>query len=77
MKALQFPLAITLIIGSSNINKFKAEENFGPLPHLYSLQDETSSCHKLKDSHTKAVKDDDAEVETGIWDDATAGIMGK
>ena len=39
------------------------------------MRDETSFRHKLKERHTKAVKDDDAEVETGIWDDATARVM--
>ena len=38
---------------------------------------DTSFHHKLKESHTKVVKDDDTEVETGIWDNATAGVMGE
>ena len=32
VKALQFALAVTLIIGSSTGTKFKSEENFEPLP---------------------------------------------
>ena len=35
VKALQFALAVTLIIRSSNGDNFKAEEKFGPLPPLY------------------------------------------
>ena len=35
VKSLQFTLAVTLIIGSRNMNKLKAEDNFGPLPPLY------------------------------------------
>ena len=77
VKALQFALAVTLRIWSSNGTKFKAEENFGPLPPLYSFRDETSLRHKLKERHIKAVKYDDAAVETGIWDEATAGVMGE
>ena len=77
MKALQFALTVTLNIGSSNGNKFKAEENFGPLPHSYLLRDETSFRHKLKGRQTKAAKDDDAAVETKIWDEATARVMGE
>ena len=38
---------------------------------------DTSFHHKLKESHTKLVKDDATEVETGIWDNATAGVMGE
>ena len=48
VKALQFYLAATIIIGSSNGTKFKSEEKIVLLPPLYSLQDETSFCHKLK-----------------------------
>ena len=33
--------------------------------------------HKLNESHIKAVKYDDAAVETGIWDKAMAGVMGE
>ena len=66
VKAIQFALAETQVIGSSNGNKLKVEDNFGPLPPLKSLRDETSFCHELKERHTKAVKDDDTEVETGI-----------
>ena len=74
VKALQFFLAVTLRIGSSNGTKFKADFNFVPLPPVYLLRDETSFRQKLNERHTKAVKDDDAEVETGIWDDATARV---
>ena len=74
-KSLQFDLVVTLRIGYSNGTKLKAEDKFGPLPLLYSLRDDTSFRHKLKERHTKAVKDDDPEVETGIWDDATARVM--
>ena len=76
-KALQFDLAVTTIIGSSNGTKFKAEENFGTLPPLYSLRDETSFRYKLKERHTKSVKYDETAVETGIWDKATDGVMGE
>ena len=76
VKELQFTFAVTLRIWSSNGTKFKTEENLGPLPPLYLLQDENSFRHKLKERHAKAVKDDDAEVKTGIWDDATTGAMG-
>ena len=41
------------------------------------LQDKNSLRHKLNERHTKAVKDNDAEVETGIWDNATSGVMGE
>ena len=41
VKELQFSLVATLIIGSINITKLKAEDNFGPLPPLYSFLDET------------------------------------
>ena len=34
VKSIQFALAETLVIGSSNGNKLKAEDNFGPLPPL-------------------------------------------
>ena len=34
VKALQFALAVTLRIGSSNITKLKVEDNSGPLPFL-------------------------------------------
>ena len=77
MKALQFALAVTLIIGSSNRTKLKAEDNFGPLPHIYSLQNDTSFCHKLNERTTKSAKDDVTEVETGIWYNATAGLIGE
>ena len=33
--------------------------------------------HKLNESHIKAVKYDDAAVETGIWDEAMARVMGE
>ena len=35
VNALQFALAVTLRIGSSNGTKLKAEKNFGPMPPLY------------------------------------------
>ena len=76
VKSLQFVFAVTLIIGSSNGNKLKADENFGTLTPVYLLWGETSSHHKLKKRHTKSVKDDDSEVETGIWYDVKAGVMG-
>ena len=38
---------------------------------------ETSFHHNLKGRNTKKIKDDDAEVETGIWDNAIARIMGE
>ena len=76
-KALQFSLAVALIIFSGNGNKLKADENFGPLPPLYLLWGENSFCHKLNDRHTKAVKDNNTGVETGIWDNAAAEVMGK
>ena len=41
------------------------------------MQGETSFFHKLKESHTKAIKDYDTEAKNGIWDNATAGVMGK
>ena len=75
VKALQFALVVTLGIGYSNGTKIKTEDNFGPLPPLYSLQDEISFHYKLKGSHTKTVKYDDADVETGIWENASAGVM--
>ena len=34
VKSLQFELAVTLRIGSSNTTKLKAEDNFGSLPPL-------------------------------------------
>ena len=77
MKALQFTLVEKLRIGSSNGTKFKLEENFGPLPTSYLLRDETSFRNKLKERHNKADKDDDAAVETGIWDEAPARVMGE
>ena len=76
VKSIQFALAETLVIGSSNGNKLKADENFGTLTPVYLLWGETSSHHKLKKRHTKSVKDDDSEVETGIWDKAMARLMG-
>ena len=33
--------------------------------------------HNLKESHIKAVKYDDAAVETGIWDEAMVRVMGE
>ena len=63
MKALQFALAVTLRIGSSNSTKFKAEENFGPLTPSYSLQDETTFHHKLEEKYTKTANYDNAVVE--------------
>ena len=77
VKALRSALVVTLRIGSSNGTKFKADFNFVPLPPVYLLRDETSFRQKLNERHTKAVKDDDAEVETVIWDDAMAGVMGE
>ena len=77
VKALKFALSVTLRIGSSNGTNFKAEGNFGPLPPSYSLRDETSSRNKLKERHTRTAKDDDIEVETGIWDKAMARVMGE
>ena len=62
VKAIQFALSVTLIIGYSNGTKLKVEYNFGPLSPLYLFQDETSLRHKLKYRHTKSVKDDDVEV---------------
>ena len=35
LKEIQFALAVTLRIGSSNGTKLKAEKNFGPMPPLY------------------------------------------
>ena len=35
VKALQFALAVTLRIWSSNGTKFKAKENFGHMPPIY------------------------------------------
>ena len=67
---------VTLRIGSINETKLEVEDNFGPLPPIYLLRYETSCRHKLKERHTKTVKDDDAEVETVIWDNTTAEIMG-
>ena len=75
VKALQFALAVTLIIGYSNGTKFKTEGKFVPLPPSYLLRDETSFRHKLTEIHTKAAKDDDAAVETGIWDKAAARVV--
>ena len=77
VKAHQFELAVTLIIGSSNGTKLKEEDNFGPLTPLYLLRYDTSFHHKLKDRHTKSVKYDDAKVETNIWDNSTARVMGE
>ena len=39
------------------------------------LRDDNSFRHKLNEIHTKVVKDDDAEVETGIWDNGSDGVM--
>ena len=41
VKALQFDLAVTLRIGSSNGNQFKAEENSWPMHPSYSLRYDT------------------------------------
>ena len=41
------------------------------------LRDETSFCHKLKESHTNAFKYDDTKVETGIWDNAKTRVLGE
>ena len=76
VKVLPFALSETLRIGSSIGTNIKAEDNFGLLPHLYSLRDDTSFHHKLKERQTKEVKSDDTEVETGIWDNAVARVMG-
>ena len=34
VKAIQFALSVTLIIGYSNGTKLKVEDKFGPLPHI-------------------------------------------
>ena len=75
VKALQFALVVTLGIGYSNGTKIKTEDNFRPLPSLYSFQDDTPFRHKLKKRYIKAFKDDDTEVETWIWDNVASALM--
>ena len=48
LRALQFALAVTLIISSSNGANLKGEDNFGPLPPLYLFQVVTSFRHNFK-----------------------------
>ena len=76
VKAPQFALAVALGIGSSTGTKLKSEENVGPLPPLYLLQDGTSFLHDIKERQNKAVKDYGTEVESRIWDNASAVVMG-
>ena len=60
-------------IGSNNVTKLKAEDKFVLPNPIYQFQDETSFHKELKEKHTKAVKNDDAEVESRIWDNAQPG----
>ena len=77
VKSLSFGWTVTLIISFINRNYLKTEDNFGLLSPLYSLRDETSLYHKLKESHIRSFKYDDAEVETGIWYNTSVGVMGE
>ena len=45
------------------------------LPPCYTLRDENIFRINLQAIHTKAVKPDDAEVETSIWNDAAAEVF--
>ena len=48
VKEPQFSLAVTLVIGSIHGTKLKAEDNFGQMPHIYKLWDDTSFHNELK-----------------------------
>ena len=46
-----------------------------PLPPVYTFRDDNLFMLNLQDIHTKAVKVDDAEIYTAIWNGAAAELF--
>ena len=71
---LQFTLELVLGIGRTFCS---GHNNNGliSLPPAYTLRNENSFRLNLKSRHTKAVKADDVEIETSIWNDADSEVF--
>ena len=74
VKDFQFALAVEL--GNERTSS-PSQNNTGltTLPPVYKMRDDNLFMLNLKAIHTKAVKSDDAEVETAIWNGAAAGVL--
>ena len=75
-KDLQFALEVGLGIGRT----FRSSHNnngLTPLPPVYTLRDENSFRINLQYIHKKAVNADDAEIETAVWNYASACVIQK
>ena len=74
VKDLQFALAVGLEFGRT-INPIQKNNGLTPLPTIYTLRDENLFRLNLQAIHTKAVKADDAELATAIWNDSAADVF--
>ena len=74
VKALNFALAVVLGI---RINVIPSKKNNGlaPLYIVYTFRDENLYRLNLQAIHTKSVKADNVEVDTDIWNDASAEVF--
>ena len=74
VKALKFSVAVELGIGRTVI---PSQNNNGltALPNVYTLRDENIFRLNLQVRHTKAVKDDDSEIETAICNNAAVEVF--
>ena len=68
VKALQFSLALGLSIVRTVIPSQK-NDFIMPLPPVYTLRDDNIFRLDLQAIHMKAVKAEDAKIDTAIWDD--------
>ena len=74
VKVFQFALAVEL--GNERTSS-PSQNNTGltTLPPVYKMRDDNLFMLNLKAIHTKAVKSDDAEVKTSIWNEAAVEVF--
>ena len=74
VKDLQFALVVVLCIGRT-VRPSQKNNSIAPLPPVYTFRDENLFRVNLQARHTKAVKSDDAEVKTAIWNEAAVEVF--
>ena len=74
VKALQFSLAVLLGIGRT-FRSIQNNTSLMPLPPVYTLRGENSFRLNLQSRHTKVFKENDAEIETDIWNDTADEVF--
>ena len=74
VKDFNFYFAAVLEIGITG-NPSQKNNGLTPLPPVYTLRGDNSFSLNIQSRHTKSVQEDNAEIETSIWNNVAADLF--